>query len=239
MTLNRTAIFGAVCLAVIITTFAGFIPVTADASNATQKAKAQVLIDQAVITVDEFMQDPSMEWLKKNMSDARGLLIVPDLLKAGFLWGGSGGNGILMVRNETTGEWGQPAFYSMGSVSFGLQIGANTSQVIIMVRSQRGVEKLYTSSVKLGGDVSVAVGPLGGGAGAATNIVTDFVSLSRAQGAFAGLSLEGSVIKTNDEMNAHYYGQPVSTIDIVVKQAVSDIGAEKLRTVLSNATKGK
>jgi len=234
---NLEKLSGIIFIFVIITAIAGFFTGSTEAADTTEKAKAHVLVDQAVITVEEFMEDPSMEWLQKNLKDAKGLLIVPGLLKAGFWLGGSGGNGVLLVRNEKTGKWSQPAFFSMGSVSFGPQIGANESQVIMMITSERGVEKLYTSSVKLGGDASVAVGPIGGGAGAATNIVTDFISFSRAKGAYAGMALEGSVIKTNDEMNESYYGKPVSPIDIVIKHAVSNSGSEKLRNVVAKAAK--
>ncbi len=97
MKLNLEKLSGTIFIFVIVMAIAGFFPGSTDAADTTEKAKAQILVDQAVITVEEFMEDPSMEWLQNNLKDAKGLLIVPGLLKAGFVWGGSGGNGILVV----------------------------------------------------------------------------------------------------------------------------------------------
>jgi len=85
------------------------------------------------------------------------------LLKAGFVIGGSGGSGVLVVKDDKTKQWGQPAFYTLGSGTFGLQIGTEAAEVIMIVRAQKAVDALFTSSFKLGGDISIAVGPVGAG----------------------------------------------------------------------------
>jgi lipid-binding SYLF domain-containing protein len=139
-----------------------------------------------------------MSCLKEHLKEARGVLIVPSLLKAGFVFGGSGGSVVLVVRDEKKGQWSQPAFYyTIGSVSFGLQIGGEAAEVIMMVRTQKAVDMLLASSFKLGGDTSIAVVPVGGGAKA--NVVADILSFSRSQGAYAGLALDGSVITVRDK----------------------------------------
>jgi lipid-binding SYLF domain-containing protein len=117
-------------------------------------------VDQARVTFESFMTDKNQAWLKENLNQAKGLIIIPSLLKAGFVFGGSGGSGVLIVKDEKTGQWSQPAFYTLGSGTLGLQIGAEAAEVIMMVRTQKAVDALFTSSFKLGGDTSVAVGPV-------------------------------------------------------------------------------
>ncbi|MEJ2589650.1 MAG: lipid-binding SYLF domain-containing protein [Deltaproteobacteria bacterium] len=207
-------------------------------AGAEEDLKPQILVDQALVTLNNFVKQPDMEWLKSHLADSKGVLIVPQLLKAGFIFGGSGGRGVVLVRNPKTGKWSEPGFYSLGSVSFGLQIGAESSEVIIQIRTQRGLESLYGTSFKLGGDTSVAVGPVGGGA-AGKGVVADLVSFSMAKWAYAGLSLDGSVVKVNDDFNKAYYGKAVRPVDIFVKKEVSNSGSEKLREALAKAEKGK
>ena len=205
---------------------------------AQEDLKPQILVDQALVTLDKFVKQPDMEWLKSHLGDSKGVLIVPHLLKAGFIFGGSGGRGVMLVRDPKTGEWSEPGFYSLGSVSFGLQIGGESSEVIIQVRTQRGLESLDGTSFKLGGDTSVAVGPVGAGA-AGKGLTADLVSFSVAQGAYAGLSLDGSMVKVNDDFNKAYYGKAVRPIDIFVKKDVSNPGSKKLRQALAKVEKGK
>jgi lipid-binding SYLF domain-containing protein len=90
--------------------------------------------------------------------------VAPSIIKGGFIWGGSGGTGVFLVRNEKTGNWSEPAFYTIGSVTFGLQIGGEASEVVILAMSEKAVDSLLSSSFKLGGDASIALGPIGAGA---------------------------------------------------------------------------
>ncbi|UCD58118.1 MAG: SH3 domain-containing protein [Candidatus Hydrogenedentota bacterium] len=196
--------------------------------------KPRVLVDYARLTVDNFVADPDMTWVRAHIKDAKGVLIVPRLGKGAFMVGGSGGRGVLLARDEKTGNWGEPAFYSLGSLSFGFQVGGQASEVILMVMRQGGLERLYTSSVKLGADFSIAVGPVGVGA-ATRDVRADIVSFSRARGAFAGGSLEGAVITVNGNWNSAYYGKPVRPIDIFVTRAVSNPHSAELRAALTRA----
>lgn len=222
-----------VCLSVAAVFFLSALP-----ANAGDDLKPQILVDQALVTLNNFVKQPDMEWFTKHLKDSKGVFIVPQLLKAGFIFGGSGGRGVVLVRDAKTGEWGQPAFYSLGSVSFGLQIGAEASQVIIQIRTQRGLESLYGTSFKLGGDSSVALGPVGAGA-SGKGITADLLSFSLAQGAYAGLSLDGSVAKVNNDYNKDYYGKSVRPVDILVKKDVSNPGSANLRKALAKAEKAK
>jgi lipid-binding SYLF domain-containing protein len=125
---------------------------------------------------------------------AKGVLIYPQVLKGAFIWGISGGSGAMLAYDNKTGKWGGPAFYTIGEASFGLQIGGEASEVILVALTDRGVASLLSTSAKLGADVGIAVGPVGAGAEAATaNLSADLVSYSRAKGLYAGISLEGAV----------------------------------------------
>ena len=198
-------------------------------------SEEQLLVDKARITIESFMSDPNMSYLKEHLKEAKGILIVPSLLKAGFIFGGSGGSGVLIVNDAKKGQWSQPAFYTIGSVSFGLQIGGEDAEVIMMVRTQKAVDAMLTTSFKLGGDTSIAVGPVG--AGAKSNVVADIFSFSRSKGAFAGLALDGSVVTTRDKWNAAYYGKPASPVDILVTHSVSNPGSAELRKTVSRFAK--
>ena len=195
----------------------------------------QGIVDKSLVTFRNFMADKEMEWFQKNLKDTKALLIVPNLLKAGFILGGSGGSGVLVARDEKTGDWSQPAFYMIASVTFGLQIGGESAEVIMMIRTQKAMDALFTTEFKLGGDASVAAGPVGKGSKA--NVTADVVSFAKSKGLFAGLNLEGSVIKVSDNSNQAYYGKAVSPVDIIVKNAASNPGSASLRDELKKAVK--
>ena len=195
----------------------------------------QGTVDKALVTYRSFMADKDMQWFRNNLKDVKGLLIVPNLLKAGFILGGSGGSGVLVARDAKTGNWSQPAFYTVGSVTFGLQIGGEAAEVIMMIRTQKAMDALHTTEFKLGGDASVAAGPVGTGAQSA--VTADVVSFAKAKGLFAGLNLEGSIIKVSADSNKAYYGKAVSPVDIIVKNAASNKGSAKLLEELKKPVK--
>jgi lipid-binding SYLF domain-containing protein len=193
----------------------------------------QGLIDKARITFQSFINDKDSLWIHENLSQAKGLVIIPSLLKGGFILGGSGGGGILIVKDEKTGEWSQPAFYSIRSLSFGLQFGGEAAEVIMVVTSQKGIDQLLATSFKLGGDISVAAGPIGERANANVNV--DILSFTRSKGAYAGFSLEGAVIKTWDKWNETYYGRSVRPVDIFIRGSVSNPGSAELLRIVTEA----
>lgn len=200
--------------------------------------RVQLLVDRARITLNEFLSDPDYAWLHENLGDARGVLIFPQVIKGGFIFGGSGGTGVFLARDPRTGNWSEPAFYSIGSMTFGFQAGGESAQVIMLAMTRRAVESLMSSSFKLGGDASVALGPIGGGAQASADIPrvnADFVSFAKSKGLYAGLNLQGSVIAVRDSLNLAYYGKQVRPSDIIVGHTVSNSGANKLRAMLRRA----
>jgi len=205
----------------------------APGAMAADEEDAQGIVDKARVTFGDFMRDDNYKWMRDHLKDAKGVLIYPQVLKAGFILGGSGGTGVLLSRDGKTGAWSNPAFYTMGSVSFGLQIGGESAEVVLLVMSQKGMDSLLTSKFKLGGDASIALGPVGGGAKG--DITTDFLSFAKSKGLYAGLNLDGSYIDVRESLNKAYYGKAVTPADIIVKQSVSNKGAVPLREELKKA----
>jgi lipid-binding SYLF domain-containing protein len=197
---------------------------------ASESLDAQAIVDQSTAVFKRFVTDKEFTIFQQNIGKAQALLIIPQVLKAGFVWGGSGGNGVLLVRDKKTGEWSQPAFYTVGSVSFGLQIGAEDAEVIMLAMNQKAVDTLFTSSFKLGGDISVAVGPEGAGAKKIVN--ADFISFSKAKGLYAGLDLEGSGVHVRDDLNKAYYGREVRPVEIILQRIVENQRSNELRAVV-------
>jgi len=201
-------------------------------SIAADRDQAQGLVDRARVTFKEFMRDSNYSWLHENLNRAKGVLIFPQVIKGGFIWGGSGGTGVLLVRDEKTGNWSEPAFYTIGSVTFGLQIGGEAAEVVMLAMTQKAIDSLLSSSIKLGGDASIALGPVGGGAKAGAdipNVTADFLSFAKTKGLYGGLNLEGSVVAVRDSLNDAYYGKAVRPSDIIVKEDVGNRGAAELR----------
>jgi lipid-binding SYLF domain-containing protein len=193
--------------------------------RADEAAAAQVVVDESDRTFTHFIMDPNMVWFRNHLDKAHGLLIVPTLGRGGFIIGGSGGRGLLLGKDPETGEWSHPIFYTMGSVSFGLQIGGDKSEVILMVMSKNGLDAMLSTKAQLGGDMSVAAGPVGTGTRAAT---ADVLAFSRSKGAFAGLTAEGTIINPDSKRNAAYYGKEVRPLDVLVRRTVENPGATKL-----------
>ncbi|MEJ2477602.1 MAG: lipid-binding SYLF domain-containing protein, partial [Desulfobacterales bacterium] len=180
-----------------------------------------------------FMRAESMSWVRDHLHEARGLLIIPSLLRGGFIFGGGGGRGVLLVKDSTTGQWSQPAFYSIGSFSFGLLIGGEAAEVLMLIRTQKAVDKFLASSFKFGGDLALTVGPLG--AGAKSNVMADIYSFALSKGLYGGVSMDGSVISTRDDWNTAYYGRAVTPADIFVLNTVSNPGSAELRETVAQA----
>jgi lipid-binding SYLF domain-containing protein len=203
--------------------------------RADDKTEARGIVTKAKVTLDSFMHDPNYTWLQENLKNAKGILIYPEVLKAGFILGGSGGTGVFLAKDQETGNWSEPAFYTVGSVSFGLQIGGQAAETVILAMSQKAVDSLYTSSVKLGGDTSIALGPVG--AGAQANVTADFIAFSKSKGIYGGVNLDGSVVAVRDSLNKAYYGKEVTPVQIIVEKKVSNKGASRLRADLKKAAK--
>jgi lipid-binding SYLF domain-containing protein len=233
----KEALRGSVLIVIVFSIFA-----CATLSPTTDEpAVQQLLVDEARIVVDTFAVDPEMGWFRQYFRDAKGVLIVPNLYKGAWFVGGSGGRGVLVVKDPDAGQWFGPAFYTMGSVSFGLQFGGQKSEAIVLVMTEKGVRSLQNTSVKLGADVSIAAGPIGMGAQGATapSLNVDYISFMRSMGAFIGVSLDGAVIDENYDWNKAYYGKAVRPEDILVTHSATSPNAAKLRSAVAKAARSE
>jgi lipid-binding SYLF domain-containing protein len=221
---------GALALLALV---AGVTPVRADDLRESQK-----LVTDAAYTAEAFGTDANMEPFRDLAKKARGMLVVPQLVRAGFIIGGSGGTGALVVRDEK-GAWSQPAFYTVGGASFGFQAGVDSSEVIMLCMTERGVNSLLATQVKLGGDVSVAVGPVGAGVkGETAGLSADIITFSRSKGLYGGISLEGAVVAIRGKLNDAYYGKKVDPTDILIRRSVSNPASASLDKAVAKAAGG-
>ena len=190
--------------------------------------EAQRLVEKARFTVESFAGDPNMGILRELVKTAKGVYVAPQVLRGAFIIGASGGSGVLLAR-DAAGQWGGPAFYTIGEASFGLQIGGEASEVVLLAMTERGVSKLLSTSVKLGADVSIAAGPVGGGVrGETAGLSADIISFARSKGLYGGISVEGAIVATRDGLNKAYYGQPVTPTDILIRRQASNPQAAQL-----------
>src|SRR4249920_1165389 len=152
------------------------------------------------------------------------VIVLPSVVKAAFIVGGSYGRGVMTCRGgeNFSGKWGAPTMIALEGGSFGLQIGGQATDFVLLVMNDRGAQGILTSKVKLGADASAAAGPKGRDASAATDVTmrAEILSYSRARGAFAGVSLEGSTLRPDNDANKKLYGKEVNAEAIVLKDAV-------------------
>ena len=208
----------------------------ATSSVALAQTEQQNLVNAANKSLSNFMRDPDMTWLQQNMNRAKAVMIAPELVKAGFIFGGSGGRAVVLARDPKSGKWVGPAFYTMATASVGFQAGISVSEAVTLVMTEKGMNSLLSTSVKLGGDASVAAGPVG--AGAKSDVVADFITFSRSKGVYGGLNLDGTVISITNDWNELYFNKKgVLPPDILVRQSVHNKGADSLIAAMSSAGK--
>jgi SH3 domain-containing YSC84-like protein 1 len=194
------------------------------------------LVDKARITVQGFARDQEVgPTVKKLLKSAKAVVVFPSVLKGAFFVGAEGGSGVLLAKGEG-GKWSYPAFYTLGGASFGLQFGGQSSEVMLLIMTSKGINSVLNNEVKLGADVSAAVGPVGVGAEASTttNLHADIFTFSRNAGAYIGASIEGAVIHPRREWNHDYYGSTAASPQaIVLEGKYFNPQADQLRQALS------
>ena len=169
------------------------------------------------------------------VGQSKALIIAPEILKAGFIFGGSGGRAVVVARDPKSGKWAGPVFYAMATASVGFQAGIQVSEALTLVMTDKGFNSLLATSFKMGGDASVAAGPVG--AGAKSDIVADLITFSRAKGVYGGVNFDGTVVTASDDWNSAYYGSKVLPPDILVRMSATNKGADRLLAAVTAATK--
>jgi lipid-binding SYLF domain-containing protein len=197
----------------------------------------QELVDKALLSIKKITARTDINnFVKQYLRQAKGVLVIPALLKAGFFLGGEGGSGVLLAKGKS-GEWSYPAFYTMGAASIGIQFGGQVSETMLIIMTSKGLNSIISNKVTLGGELNAAVGPYGVGVEGATSTAlgADIITYSVGKGAFLGGGLEGSVIEKRDSLNQGYYKDPQATPEAIVLQGrYKNADADRLRDTLAN-----
>jgi lipid-binding SYLF domain-containing protein len=211
---KSAALFGALALAPLVLAA----PKDEDVKETDRIHNAGTVMQEILDVPDNIPQD--------LLDKARCVVVLPSVLKAAFIAGGSYGRGVMVCRSgkEFRGPWGAPVMMALEGGSFGLQIGGEATDFVILVMNPRGVDSLLHSKVKLGGDASIAAGPKGRTATAETDAYmrAEMLSYSRTRGVFAGLSLEGSTLRPDNDANRRLYGSKDLTPEKIVMEPKFD-----------------
>jgi len=198
-------------------------------------------LDQSYLVLREILGMPDKGIPRDLLNKAECVIVYPQVLKAAFIVGGSYGRGVITCRSGKlfTGPWSTPAMFALEGGSFGLQIGGEATDFVLLVMNEKGAASVLSSKVKLGADASAAAGPVGRSASAETDIVmkAEILSYSRARGVFAGVSLEGSTMRSDDGANKAVYGKDLTATQIVRdKMAVTTPAGKPLIQLLNKVS---
>ncbi len=203
----------------------------------TQVARAndqQEVVDGATIVADKIQSGTGAATnIRELLHRARAILIVPSLVKGGFILGGQGGTGVLLVR-DAKNTWSSPAFYGLAGGSLGLQIGVEVSEVSLIIMTDKALEAILKNEFKVGAEAGLTLATVGAGAEASTtsNVGADIYSFSESKGLFGGVALQGAALNPKPDWDRVYYGRDVALRDIVLERKVATSGATRLRTTL-------
>ncbi|MEA3386738.1 MAG: lipid-binding SYLF domain-containing protein [Thermodesulfobacteriota bacterium] len=191
--------------------------------SAANAAEPKKVMKNTMTVLTEILNAPDGGIPDELLARCEGLAIFPSVYKGGFVVGASYGNGLMVVRNPKTGKWYGPAFLQIGSGSFGWQIGVQATDLIMVIMNQRGVNAFFNNNITLGGDISVAAGPVGRKLKAATDLTlkAEVYSYSRSKGFFAGLSLEGAYLHHDYKTDEALYGRILTPAEILSQKTVS------------------
>src|ERR1700735_684915 len=175
--------------------------------------------DKARITLQSMLADSQYPGLLDLATRAKAIIIAPNILQAAFFFGGRGGNAVMLSR-DANGRWSDPAFYTIGGLSWGLQFGGQSSELVIVVMSEKGLKAIMNREATLGGAAGVAVGEVGAGARADTgmDLKADMYAFARSEGLFVGISLEGSVGAPRETWNQQLYGESANPQSILINR---------------------
>lgn len=186
--------------------------------NAKLSKSEKKRIDESVDVISELMNTPDSSIPTEILDKSHCVCVIPSVKKGAFIFGGQYGKGLVTCRKESAG-WTAPVFFSLSGGSFGLQIGGQAIDLVLVIMNKRGIEHLLEDKFTLGADASVAAGPVGRTARAETDaqLNAEILAYSRAKGVFAGISLSGSVMKPDKDANRDLYGRNIPAKDILVE----------------------
>ncbi len=195
------------------------------------------LVEKADVVLRRLLTaEQTSKYVRDYLKRAKGVIIFPNVVKGAVLFGGEVGTGVLLAKGAQ-GLWSYPAFYNLGSVSFGLQLGVQSAQLALIIMTDKGLSSVLRRKVKIGGDVNAAIGPYGTGAEASTtaSLGADIIAYSLNVGGFLGFSVEGSIILEGEDATAIYYGTRDATPRaVVIEGHFSNPHADALRKTLAD-----
>ncbi len=204
-----------------------------DTASAADKRDAMLLVDKATTSARAILTDPNYSAARSYLDRAKGVMIVPGLVKAGFIVGGEVGDAVVLARSPD-GSWSDPSFHFMAAGSIGFQIGVEAKEIVIAIMTDKGLNALMTDQFKFGGDVSVTAGPVGAGVSAGTvgSAGADFVAFSKSKGLFGGGALDGSLIQPKPDYLEAFYGTAASPKQVLIERKFSTADADGLKKAL-------
>lgn len=217
-----------IALVVVVFTATSFFLVERAAAKVPPHEKVRI----ATEVYKELLEVPEREVPRELLQEAKCVAIIPGVIKGAFGWGGRHGRGVLTCRSNA-GSWSPPIFVTLSGASFGLQVGAQSTDIVLFFMSERSVRSLLKSKFTLGGDVSVAAGPLGRSAELGTDIRlrAEIYSYAKSRGLFAGMSVEGARLAPKQELIDRYYGERVWPDEVLFGRGVSNLPAESRRLI--------
>ncbi len=209
--------------------------------QAVAGGKETATIWSAIQVLEDVLVGPEEESIPSSLlKKGDGVIILPGMISVGFGVGVKHGNGVMLFRKN--GEWNNPVFVSMSGASYGYQIGAQSSDVVLSINRPNSIESLLDGKLTLGVDASMSAGPVGRDTAVATDptLNTEIYSWSRSRGLFAGVALDGSILTVNDEANARFYDKPgISAIDIIEQPTNNrSSGLRRLKALLNQHISG-
>src|SRR5438445_7773895 len=220
-------------MSVLLMSFIGLVGTCAWAGSASEDTVDR--LQKSVDVLHSIMSTPDKGIPEEVLSNAKCILVVPDLIKGGFILGGKHGRGVATCR--TAEGWSAPAFVSVGGGSWGLQIGVEGVDLVMLVMNDKGFQHLLSSKFQLTGEGSVAAGPVGRHASAGTDwkMNTEMLTYSRSRGAFAGITLEGAVVEEDNDSTRAIYGKHRMFRKILSGKVSTPESAEAFVKAVSNA----
>jgi SH3 domain-containing YSC84-like protein 1 len=216
-------------------TLAAILSLTSVCWAGTDREATENRLDHAGAVLHEIMAAPDKGIPEEVLEHARCVAVVPHLLKGGFVFGAENGRGVATCRTEK--GWSAPSFFSITGGSWGLQIGVEGVDLVMIIQNEKGMQQLIGSKFELGADASAAAGPVGRHASANTDwkLETEVLTYSRARGAFAGLTLNGASIRRDDDSTEAIYGHDISTKRILTGQVAVPAAAHSFLDAVRNA----
>lgn len=208
--------------------------------DARAQAEEQALVDRATLALGEvFALGDMTDDARSLLGRSRAAMVCPRVFRAGFIIGGTGGDCVLVAR-DGSGSWSSPAFFTMGGGSVGFQAGVQDAQVVMLIMNDRALNAMLDSQFKFGADAGVALGTLGRGISGSTTaaVGADIVTIARARGLFAGISLDGNLISERSRSMRAYFGRDVSPRQVVVGMEAHNPGSDPLRAALMRLSQG-